>query len=495
MRSILNRNLITPIILAGFVSLATVQPVAAQQQAGWVLQQDSNLIFCQGSSRTSCNPGLGQILPTVAGSIWILQSQSPNNVSISSINPGNGGGTWIHCAACHVTNPSGLTADVWYNLTGSAGFVMGSGFGFTLSGNAGNFFGANFIEISPPAGSIASLDTQATATPIGCSACTGPTLTTTATDAIWMNPGGGPDIDWNSSSAPFFTDFNGGIVGLNIAPGTITINKKFATPPLQNPELVAMAFKSTAGVFSRPTSQYTLVNSKAFVPTTACSTCNVPIPATTGGNLLYLEAANEVGSFISSVSGGGAWTVPTAAAPNGCRGSQVVQTTNNTLSCAYLLSTTGGVTSLSVTMAGGAAAHGFYVAEISSSNGPFALDAIGITFNTPNATCSGFCYPGQPLTITGKNDVIFQASWDVGESEGSSVFTQPLIPTTSQGAQGPGPANTFAFQNASIGVLTDSGPTAPTPQWLNAVQNQNTFVTGVAFKTSGGSTAPNPPSG
>ena len=440
---------------------------------GWAWIQDSPLIFCQGSGRTSCNPGLGNIVPTVAGSVWVLQIQTPNNVTIQSINPGNGGGTWIYCSACHVTNPSGFTADAWYNLTGSAGFDGANPFGFTLSGSAGTFLSANFVELLPPPGTTASFDAAGTAAPSGCTTCTAASLAISGTDAIWQNPGGGPNINWNAWSAPYFSDYNGGGVCLNCTSGAAP-TKTFGNTN-QNPEFMAIAFKSSAGTFTPPVKQHSIVNFTALSPS-ACSTCTLTIPATGAGHLLFLEAGNEAGTFISSVSGGGTWAVPMGT--NSCQAKQVVQTQNNAASCAYNLSSSSGTTTLTVTMAG-SAAHNFAVWEIATAQGSFFLDTLGSTLNT-SGSCSGFCFSGQPLTLGGANDVVFQLAWDVGGSLGPNYYPQPQVP-----AQGTviGPLNYFLQNEVAVVVLLDSGSSAPTPTWINAVPNQPTFVTGVAFKT------------
>lgn len=499
MPSILNRSLTTLLILFGTISLANAQSSATQQStsspgtSGWTWIQDSPLIFCTSHApASSCSPGLGNIVPTVAGSVWILQVQtgncapscSPTNVTITSVT--GGGGTWTACPNCHVQNPSGFNADAWYNLSGSAGFA-GSGMTITLSGSSGSVFSVNFVELLPPPGTTASFDVAGTAAPSNCMTCNGPTLALTGTDAVWMNPGGSGSLSWNASGpSPYFTDYNGGTVGLNIPSGTTTPTKAFKNS--SNPEFVAIAFKSSSGNFTPPTNQYSLVNVTAMQSQT-CGTggCTVTLSAaTTGsGHLLYLESGDEAGTHITSVSGGGSWVVPSA-----CALSQVVQSQNNSASCAYNLSVASGISSLTVTMSGGAATS-FAVYEVSTSVGVFVLDAIGSTLNTPNALCSGYCYPGQPLTLSGNNDVIFQMSWDVGGSLGPNYYSRPQIPANGT----VGPFNYFLVNEAAVVVLLDSGPSPPTLTWINAVPNQNTFSTGVAFTSSGGSALPNPPTG
>lgn len=170
-------------------------------------------------------------------------------------------------------------------------------------------------------------------------------------------------------------------VGLNVTSGTgptVTYNR------VSNPEYVGIAFTSTAGLFTPPKPQYSVVNYTA--PQTAvkngnaiaCNpSCTLTIPSTSAGNLLYLEAANASGIHISSVScagctGSSAWVVPAA-----CQASHTITIQNDAISCAYDLSIPAGTTSLSITMSGNAN-EAFAATEVAATNGgTFALDAIG----------------------------------------------------------------------------------------------------------------------
>src|SRR5690242_5047418 len=191
MRLMINRNLITLLVLSSLVSLASAQTVAAQPSVatpgtGWKWIQDSPQIFCISVAPSStCNIGLGEMVPTVAGSVWILQVQTgncnpschPSGASLVSVS--GGGGQWVHCPNCLVSNPNGFTADAFYNLSGNAG--TDQGITLTLSGSSGTVFSVNFVELLPPPGTTASLDTSGTAAPSNCVTCNGPTLTLTGT--------------------------------------------------------------------------------------------------------------------------------------------------------------------------------------------------------------------------------------------------------------------------------------------------------------------------
>src|SRR5713226_5177306 len=104
MSSIVNRSLTTLLILFGSISLANAQPGTTQQStsipgtSGWTWVQDSPIIFCVGNV-TSCTISVGNITPTVAGSVWILQVQVPNH-GVTMTNVTGGGGTWVHCPNC-----------------------------------------------------------------------------------------------------------------------------------------------------------------------------------------------------------------------------------------------------------------------------------------------------------------------------------------------------------------------------------------------------------
>ena len=233
----------------------------------------------------------------------------------------------------------------------------------------------------------------------------------------------------------------------------------------------AIAFKSSLGIFSGPQRKMTAVN---YVNTNGinCSpSCSLTIPATGSGNLLYLEAADLNGAHISSVSGAGAWVVPTGT--NTCRNT----IGGDALSCAYVLSTTAGVTSLNITMTGSGSTS-FAVTEVSPQGGAFSLDVQGSTQNAASYNPSG-----QPLTLSGADDVIFQTIFIPGGTTAVTYYPEPR--------SSPAQAQMFFNNNAGFAVLLDA-TTGVVPEWANQ-QNNATLVTGIAFKT-GTATAPAPPS-
>ena len=431
---------------------------------GWTWVQDSPLVFCQGANKSGCNVTLGNITPTVAGSVWILEIQTPNNVTISSVS--GGGGTWVRCPNCHSVNNSSV--DAWYNLSGNAGVTQG--ISFTLSGNAGAYLGATFIEVLPPPGTTPAYDDSGSSIQSNCTTCSAVTLSNiTGTDAIIRNDGGAAPVQWNSWSAPYMTDSNGFAIGLNVTSGTgptVTYSR------VSNPEYMAIAFKSSAGNFTPPTHQYSIVNF-SVAAFGSCGTCTVTIPTTGANHLLYIESADEVFSHITTVSGAGSWTIPSGS--NTCQIQFNIMGQNNAASCAYNLSSTVGATSLTITMSGNGATN-FAIWEIAATSGNFAFDTQSsyVNTSTPN-----LWYPaGSSLTLNYSNDVVFQFAWAVGGSLGPSYFGQPYINAVGTII---GPFNYFLQNEAAVTVLLDSGPNPPTPIWINDNPNNAMFFSGVAF--------------
>ena len=480
MPSVFHRTLITALILFGSISLvnaSTTNPIT-----GWTFVQDSPAFFCAGNV-TTCTITVGNIQPTVAGSVWILEVQTPNATTMTNVT--GGGGSWVHCPKCAVRNT--YSADAWYNLSGNAGTYQG--ITFTLSGGSGSFVSVNFIELLPPPGSTASYDDSGSARPTNCITCTAVGgLNITGTDAIWQNPGGASQLKFNSWSAPYITTANGSGIALNTTSNTAPTSTYTTSV---SPEFMAIAFKSSLGTFTPTAREYSIANYTAPATNpfsssgvTCNPSCNLTIPSTGTGNLLYLEIANENGQFISSVTGGGTWAVPAS-----CQGKVTLMGQNMAQSCAYALSSSAGVSSLHVTMSGSGSNNFFAAYEIASlTGGTFALDGTGAT--RINTQTGQFYQSGPTLTQTGNNDVIFSAAICVGGSTGPNYFPEPYNQQS---------LNYYFFNEAATAVLLDSGPTPPTPVWANPQANNTQpgmIISGMAFTAVGGSSAgPNPPTG
>lgn len=410
---------------------------------------------------TACN--LQQFTPTVAGSVWIVAVINGSNISPTSVT--GGGGAWVLCSACHGYTAGLLASDIFYNLTGTTGTTS---FTVNYASAPTTFSLSSFMEILPPAGYTASYDTGGYNGSSTCtSACTGPTLTLAGNDAIVMPTDFlGNWSAWNMISGgtgyPWQTTWLGDGLCLNCTVGTAPSFVAIGTPEAGNTS-GEIAFKSTAGTFTTPTPVFNFANITAPGGTAAeynCSpTCSITVPSTTAGNLLYVEASTEVsGDYISSISVGGTWVIPTT----GCQ-QQITTPATLNISCAYSLSATGGTTSISITMAGSSSAVGIAIAEVHRTSGTWVLDT-----DAASTTAAGFTQNMQALTLSGTNDVIFQAVGDTGGIEACQfypyfLFNQPLSTNTS----------IFA-------ILNSAGPSS-TPICYNP-QNTQIVVHGVAFK-------------
>ena len=132
-----------------------------------------------------------------------------------------------------------------------------------------------------------------------------------------------------------------------------------------------------------------------------CSTTSFTVPSTGSGNLLALMVTDSTGSayYVTSVTSGGTWTVPT-----GC---QQLVSGGFSQSCAYAPSSTSGVTSITLNFTSNAS-YSWRYWEVHSTLGTIALDpsgGLGVTgFITPGTTSA----TGVTLTLTGTNDYIMQ---------------------------------------------------------------------------------------
>jgi hypothetical protein len=435
----------------------------ATSTASWTFVQDSVITSCTVSS--SCTFQSGNVIPTSAGSVMLVRIHTRNNVTISSVS--GGGGTWQLCPAgsCHVYDATlNDNQDVAYSLSGTGG---ATNFTVNLSGAASGFFGGNFIEFLPPPGSTPSLDATGTAPSSTCTTCTGVPLAITATDLILQilsgNGAKGTNA-WRAYSAPYMTDYASDGINLNATNGlapTITL-------PSAGADFTGIAFKTSLGSYTPPSLSMSVVNYTAVQTGINCSpSCSFSIPSTGSGNLLYLEAGSS--TKISSVSGGGSWTVP-----SGCQ-LTVPGSTGGSLSCAYVLSSVAGASTVNVTMAG-TGPTAFALWEVASSSGPFSFDAIG---SAQRAGSPVITVQGVPLTLSGSNDVIFQSAWISGGTNAISLYPGPENPN--------GQAilfySTATSANAgSAALLNTTNGTAPI--WINGGTNSaGNGVTGVAFST------------
>ena len=432
----------------------------------WTFLQDFQNTFCVGGSSTCTFTGTTQgFVPTIAGSVWVAYAFSgggPNSMGhITSVT--GGGGTWnlIPSQKCYAVQAAFLASDCAYNVSGSAGTNIIT---VTVSAPPSNTWVIGFAEFLPPPGSVVSLDDAEQNSSASCTTCVGPTLSLSATDAVFS-----VGISWNGSTAtglqafntPYLTDEGMNAVALNMSSFTAP---SFSQSSAGQMVYSSIAFRSTARVFTPPSTIFTAVAltqnpSATFNCTPVCPA--MTIPSTGSGHLLFLQSANlTASSYISSVSGGGTWVVPA-----GC---QINLSGVGPLSCAYVLSSSSGATSVTVTMSS-SSVNGFVLYEVSRSSGSFVLDAIGTSQRT-----ASFLPLGQGLTLSGTDDVIFQGIMDGGGAWPSSPNRYPYY--WSNNAYG----NNFLAENASSAMLMDTANgTAPT--WYNP-QNSVTAVHAVAFK-------------
>ncbi len=438
----------------------------------WTFVQEALNSYCV-PGQTSCSFSSGTLAPTTAGTVRVIFVRSANasnapNVTISSVS--GAGSTWNLCPAssCHIFGNDDL--DMAYAIGGSGGQTNIT---VTLSGASGSaFFTVYLYEFLPPAGATASFDASGTVNH-ACSSgtTTGVPLSVTATDLILTGRGNGDPSSWNAYGAPYMQLPSNNALSLNDSTGTAPTVGCVGSTLIFN----AIAFKSTAGTFTPPASKMKAVNYVNNNGMSCTPGCALAIPSTGSGNLLYLEAADINGAFISSVSGAGTWVVPSGT--NSCRGSMG----SNALSCAYVLATTPGATSLNITMTG-SGATAFAIMEVQPLGGAsFSLDVQGATQNA-----ASFNPSGQHLTLSGNSDVIFQTFFVPGGTTAETYY--PIPPSAPK--QGP-----MFFNNQAAFVALPNASSGVTPTWDNQ-QNNATLVTGVAFKTvSGTAQAPAPPSG
>jgi hypothetical protein len=433
----------------------------------WTYVQDSLATGCSAGASSCTISGGNGMIPTIAGTVWVAEVQTTNNVTITSVT--GGGGAWTLCPAssCHLfSSTPARNVDMAYNLTGSAGT---SQITFNLSGGSGSILGANFFEFLPPPGSTASFDTAGTTSSSSCAGtCTGVALTLSGTDVVLQSMHANNASAWNSWSSPYTTLPLGEGLFLNATSGAAPTVKVSGTGAVVH----AIAFKSSLGTFSSPTLPMSVVNF-TNINVNCAPNCSLTIPSTSAGNLLYLQAGNIHSSHISSVSGGGTWVIPSGA--NTC---QITLGGSDALSCGYVSSGTAGATSLSVTMSG-SGAESFAVWEVTSSTGPFAFDTQGSAQNS-----ASFSPKGVALSLTGTNDAIFQSIFVPGGTSSVSFYPQPRIP---------GQATQFFNNEAANAVLLNTA-IGVQPVWENQ-QNSATVVAGVAFRTGTAPAPPAPPTG
>jgi len=136
---------------------------------------------------------------------------------------------------------------------------------------------------------------------------------------------------------------------------------------------------------------------------TSANTCSVTLSQNTGaGNVgvIIARGGNSSSGEISSVSTAGTWTVP-----SGC----VLSANSRVVTCAYILSLTGGVGTITVTWNGSSPGVASFIYSEYSHTGTASLDS-GSSGGlcTANDSTSGTSLSGCSLTLACSNCAIVQ---------------------------------------------------------------------------------------
>jgi hypothetical protein len=434
---------------------------------GWTIVQDTIATSCTSTTSCSfapCTGGAGTecIAPTVSGSVWIVSVVTTNNVHISSVT--GGGGTWSLCPSnnCNNYNSSfGTNSDLAYNLSGSSGTQAIT---VNLSSTSSSLFLIGFIEALPPPGYTAAYDTSGTHTDTTCvtSPCSGVPLTLSATDFVYqcceLNLNPWETLNGNAWSSPYLTSLTGNGLGLNVPSGLtspiISIRSNTGTGFASS----AIAFKSTAGIFTSSSStnfslvQYALPTNTgpALAGQVGCSPACPALNAfnSTGlGNLLVLVEGDTgaSGYRLSSISDNKSQTCTIPTGANTCGA-------NAALSCAYVLSSTSGVTSIKPTLTGTTTTAGFSLWEFHRATGTWTLDTQGAMANTVTTL------PVSPtVTCTGTNDVVITAIAAHGGVSGAQYMAVGFFPEAGLNllsASPYEPSNGVLFNTTNCGPFT-----------------------------------------
>jgi hypothetical protein len=183
------------------------------------------------------------------------------------------------------------------------------------------------------------------------------------------------------------------------------------------------------------------------------ASCVITVPATGTGNLLVAVELNSGSATISSGTNGGTWVH--------CTGCQQFDASAGSTDMAYVLASTAGVTSITITNAANVGAFfAIRLLEYSYTNGPIAFDVAGVADRTTCTACAGIT-----LTLTGTQ---------------LEAIIQSAVPTNAFTAVSGTYTNPADFTDGGIaGSLNTSSGTGPT--WT-----QNTTGTAamsaIAFK-------------
>jgi hypothetical protein len=453
---------------------------------GWRIVQDNIQTAC-GSGVSSCSfaactgsAGAECFAPTTAGSLWIVTALSGSSNLISSVTGGSA--TWNLCPSseCAGGNSTvGVWQDMAYALNGATSTQTLT---VNLTSNSVGFFDVIFAEALPPTGYTASFDTAGNANSTTCTtSCTGVGLTLSSTDFVYQCCGFSVNNNPNNGGKPWSSPYltapgTGNALGFNVTSGTApTVTTEITGFP--GAVFSAIAFKSSAGPFTFTGStnmslvQYILPtnNGSGTAGQVSCSPgCSAltAFASTGSGNLLFLvEGDTGASGFrLSSITDNKSqtWTIPTGA--NTCGA-------NAGLSCAYVLSSTSGVTSITPTLTGTTTHAGFSLWEFHRTTGTWTLDVQGA--KSQSSTIS----PVSPtVTCTGTNDTVISA---IAASGGVSGMTYAMLGYFPGAALNLQTGQPFDPSNGALINTTNCGPFTFPFEGGNTLSS-NTFT--VAFQ-------------
>jgi len=411
-----------------------------------------------------------QTAPSCSGCMKVIFTANGSAGTITSA--ASTGDTWVHPTGANAcSNAGGL--DCIYAVSGASG---NTSVAVTITWTGG--MELYYLEFKPPIGYSGSFDASGQVyNQFACLPCNGAGLPITATDVIvqadsafFTNaivPAGWQPSNWGGGG--YSADWLGFGEGLNVTNGAApyVTGSNYPTSATQPGPAAysAVAFKSSAGSFTTPAPLFTLANAPDNQSITCSNSCSPSIIVnSTAGNLGILSVMSQTaGTFITSASiNGGAFTVPA-----GCQQSSA---TAKAISCAYTLSSTGGASTIALTMNGPGTIWWDYV-EVHRSSGSWVLDGtICAATNTTSVTPAGCAITG----ITGTNDVEFQAI----QEQGAVPYAQTML---SGGYNGGGNQNSTGWGSSSYNLNMSAANAGVAPIWLSNL-TEVSVVFGLAFK-------------
>lgn len=395
---------------------------------GWIMLQDWG-VDCAASA---CS--------TTAASVYLPHPLTANSVRVMAVYCTGGQSTNVSITSATINNVPltlcGSSCNAYNSGDDEVNIAYGFGTGGTgtppmavaMSGTCTDIY-MDFMELILP-GYAGAYDTAGVATSASCTTCTGPSLTTTETDAVYCAidySGSVTGQKWNSFGSPYITltNSNNGLyintsVGAQSAVTTTLASGYFAE--------ACIAFKSNAGVFTVGTSPVmSLVNyatGPSQGPTTCSNTCSLTVPSTTSGNagiLVWGTNVSGYGHLSSATVGGSSLTVPAAASTSCVVLGVTSSTETENLGCAYITSLPASATSVSMTFSASAANAYFGWFELNRTSGSWFSDnqcSATDTASTNPVSCS-------LSPLSGSNDALIYCAAGFGGIGVGSLETQP----------------------------------------------------------------------